>query len=120
MPRPGLPPGRNGLGRGSRALRRARVSHAVAGRRAQPAVAISMSSGPAAALPLVEQLVEFGALDRYHLLHAVRGDLLAKLGQHADAAAAFGRGAALVQNAPERELLLRRAAESAERATAGP
>ena len=63
------------------------------------AVAISMAFGPAAALALVEQLVELGALDRYHLLHAVRGDLLARLGQHEEAAAAFERGAALVQNA---------------------
>jgi RNA polymerase sigma factor (sigma-70 family) len=76
------------------------------------AVAISMASGPAVALPLVEDLVRLGALDRYHLLHAVRGDLLDKLGRHADAAAAFKRGAALVQNAPEHELLLRRAAQS--------
>ena len=80
------------------------------------AVAISMASGPAAALPLVEQLVELGALDRYHLLHAVRGDLLAKLGQHAEAATVFEVGAALAQNVPERELLRRRAAESAARA----
>jgi RNA polymerase sigma factor (sigma-70 family) len=79
------------------------------------AVAISMASGPAAALPLVDQLVELGALERYHLLHAVRGDLLDKLGRHAEAAGAFRRGAALAQNAPERELLRRRAAESATR-----
>jgi RNA polymerase sigma factor (sigma-70 family) len=83
------------------------------------AVAISMASGPAAALPLVEQLVELGALERYHLLHAVRGDLLDKLGRHTEAAAAFGRGAALVANAPERELLRRRAAENATRASKG-
>jgi RNA polymerase sigma factor (sigma-70 family) len=83
------------------------------------AVAISMASGPAAALPLVEQLVGLGALERYHLLHAVRGDLLDKLGRHAEAAAAFGRGAALVQNTPERELLRGRAAESSTRAATG-
>jgi predicted RNA polymerase sigma factor len=83
------------------------------------AVAISMASGPATALPLVEQLVELGALERYHLLHAVRGDLLDKLGRHAEAAAAFGRGALLVQNTPERELLRRRAAENATRAATG-
>jgi len=83
------------------------------------AVAISMASGPAAALSLVERLVELGALDRYHLLHAVRGDLLAKLGQHAEAATAFERGVALVQNVPERELLRQRAAESASLAAMG-
>jgi len=83
------------------------------------AVAISMASGPAAALPLVEQLVGLGALEHYHLLHAVRGDLLDKLGRHSEAAAAFGRGAALVQNTPERELLRRRAAGSATRVSTG-
>ncbi len=79
------------------------------------AVAISMVSGPGAALALVDQLVELGALESYHLLYAVRGDLLDKLGRQAEAAAAFGRGAALAQNRPERELLRRRAAESAAR-----
>jgi RNA polymerase sigma factor (sigma-70 family) len=83
------------------------------------AVAISMASGPAAALPLVEQVVALGALERYHLLHAVRGDMLDKLGRHTEAAAAFGRGAQLAQNQPERELLQRRAAESAARAHTG-
>jgi len=52
-------------------------------------------------------------------MHAVRGDLLDKLGRHAEAAAAFGRGVALVQNTPERELLRRRAAESSTRAATG-
>jgi RNA polymerase sigma factor (sigma-70 family) len=80
------------------------------------AVAVSMALGPAAALPLVEELVELGALERYHLLHAVRGDLLDKLGRDAEAARSFERGAALVQNRPEREHLRRRAAESAVRA----
>jgi predicted RNA polymerase sigma factor len=77
------------------------------------AVAISMVSGPAAALPLVEQLAGLGALERYHLLQAVRGDLLDKLGRYAEAAVAFGQASALAQNNPERELLRRRAAESA-------
>jgi RNA polymerase sigma factor (sigma-70 family) len=83
------------------------------------AVAVSMATGPAAALPLVEHLVDHGALDRYHLLHAVRGDLLDRLGSHAEAARAFERGAALTDNGPERELLLGRASESAARAGAG-
>ncbi|HTT90222.1 MAG TPA: RNA polymerase sigma factor [Acidimicrobiales bacterium] len=84
------------------------------------AVAVSMASGPADALALVDQLVELGALERYHLLYAVRGDLLDKLGRHAQAAEAFGRGAELAQNTPERELLRRRAAESAARVSAEP
>lgn len=46
-----------------------------------------------------------GRLERYHLLHAVPGGLLDKLGRHAEAAAAFARGAALVGKMPERSLL---------------
>ncbi len=63
------------------------------------AVAVSMASGPALALPLVEELVDLGVLDRYHLLHSVRGDLLERVGRHREAADAFGRAAALAQNA---------------------
>ena len=76
------------------------------------AVAVSMATGPASALPLVEELVDLGVLDRYHLLHAVRGDLLEKVGRHREAAEAFGLAAALAQNAPERRLLEQHAADS--------
>jgi len=76
------------------------------------AVAVSMATGPASALPMVEELVVLGALDRYHLLHAVRGDLLEKVGRHREAADAFARAAALAQNEPERRLLEQRAAYS--------
>jgi predicted RNA polymerase sigma factor len=82
------------------------------------AVAVSMATGPAAALPLVDALVESGALARYHLLHNVRGDLLDKLGRHAEAAAEFERAAALAQNGPERRLSEDRARAS--RSAAGP
>jgi hypothetical protein len=81
------------------------------------AVAISMASGPAIALPLVEQLVELGVLERDHLLHAVRGDLLEKLGRCMDASSAFERAAALSLNSAERQLLERRAADAAAQAT---
>jgi len=80
------------------------------------AVAISMASGPATGLALVDQLVGLGVLERYHLLHAVRGDLLDKLGRHAEAVDAFGRGASLARNVPERQLLQQRARQSAEKA----
>jgi RNA polymerase sigma factor (sigma-70 family) len=80
------------------------------------AVALSMAAGAAAALPLVDELVALGVLDRYHLLHSVRGDLLDKLGRYEEAARAFERAATLAQNAPERELTVRRAAESRARA----
>ena len=73
------------------------------------AVALSMAEGPEAALPLVEGLAGEGALDAYHLLPAVRGDLLVKLGRLAEARAQFEQAAALAQNQRERELLLERA-----------
>ena len=78
------------------------------------AVAVSMASGPGAALALVDQLVATGTLERYHLLSSVRGDLLDKLGRHAEAAVEFDRAAALATNAPERALLEARARTSRE------
>jgi len=80
------------------------------------AVAISMASGPAPALDLVDQLVETRTLERYHLLYSVRGDLLDKLGRHADAAAEFERAARLATNTPERDLSAQRARASRARA----
>ncbi len=73
------------------------------------AVAVGMAFGPDAGLALVEPLAEEGTLDDYHLLAAVRGDLLQKLGRHAEASAAFERAASLTANARERRLLLERA-----------
>ena len=68
------------------------------------AVALSRAAGPEAALTLVDQLMETGTLDRYHLLYSVRGDLLDRLGRHVEAAAEFDRAAALATNARERAL----------------
>ena len=79
------------------------------------AVAVSMASGPAAALLLVDGLVTDGHLARYHLLHAARGDLLARLDRHAEARAEFERAAAMTANEREKALLLERARESAGR-----
>lgn len=73
------------------------------------AVAVSMAFGPAAGLELVEPLTDEPALRGYHLLEAVRGDLLAKLGRNDEARAAFMSAAALAQNTRERDLLLARA-----------
>jgi RNA polymerase sigma-70 factor, ECF subfamily len=75
------------------------------------AVAVAMADGPAAGLALVDELADEPALRRYHLLPAVRGDLLAKLGRNAEARAAFEQAAALARNSRERDLLLRRAGE---------
>jgi predicted RNA polymerase sigma factor len=77
------------------------------------AVAVGMAFGPAAGLDLVDTLVAEPSLQAYHLLPAVRGDLLRKLGRSEEARAEFERGASLTENARERELLLRRAAECA-------
>jgi len=74
------------------------------------AVAVSMASGPAAGLALADALLEEPALEGYHLLPAVRGDLLAKLHRREEARGEFERAAALTRNARERDLLLRRAA----------
>ena len=73
------------------------------------AVAVSMASGPAAGLVLVDALGAEPALAGYHLLPSVRGDLLAKLGRLDEARAEFERAASLTRNARERTLLLTRA-----------
>jgi len=76
------------------------------------AVAVSMAFGPAAGLELVDALAGERTLKSYHLLPSVRGDLLMKLGRHAEARVEFERAASLAQNARERALLLARAEES--------
>ena len=73
------------------------------------AVAVSMAWGPAAGLEIVDSL----RLDGYHLLPAVRGDLLEKLGRNDEARAEFKRAASLTRNARERTLLLDRATRCA-------
>ncbi|WP_437574924.1 RNA polymerase sigma factor [Sorangium sp. So ce887] len=77
------------------------------------AVALSMALGPAAGLAAVDALASERALEGYHLLPSVRGDLLAKLGRLDEARAEFERAASLTRNARERELLLGRAAACA-------
>ena len=74
------------------------------------AVAVSMVSGPQAALDLVEALATDPSLDHYHLLPSVRADLLYKLGRYPEARHYFQQAAALTRNTRERALLLSRAA----------
>jgi RNA polymerase sigma factor (sigma-70 family) len=74
------------------------------------AVALGMAFGPQAGLELLEEIAGEPALQGYHLLPSVRGDLLAKLGRGEEAAAEFARAASLTENVRSRELLLRRAA----------
>jgi RNA polymerase sigma-70 factor (ECF subfamily) len=78
------------------------------------AVAVAMAFGPQAGLELVDDLTEESSLAKYHLLPSVRGDLLSKLGRHAEARVEFEKAAALTQNVREREVLLGRARDAAE------
>jgi RNA polymerase sigma factor (sigma-70 family) len=77
------------------------------------AVAVGMAFGAEVGLQSVDALAADGALDDYHLLRSVRGDLLAKLGRWAEARADFERAASMTRNDRERDLLLARAAECA-------
>jgi RNA polymerase sigma factor (sigma-70 family) len=75
------------------------------------AVAVAMAFGPAAGLQRVDALIAEPSLSNYHLLPAVRADLLSKLGRHEEARAEFARAASLTSNTRERDLLLARAAQ---------
>jgi RNA polymerase sigma factor (sigma-70 family) len=79
------------------------------------AVAIGMAEGPAAALAIVDGLAGESALENYHLLESVRGDLLFKLARFAEARAAFEAAARLAGNKREHDLLQRRVVEAARR-----
>jgi RNA polymerase sigma-70 factor, ECF subfamily len=68
------------------------------------AVAVAEVDGPAAGLALVDDL----RLDGYHVYHAVRADLLRRLGRHAEAVDAYDAAIAATANAAERDLLRRR------------
>jgi RNA polymerase sigma factor (sigma-70 family) len=73
------------------------------------AVAVSMARGPAAGLALVDALADEPALQGYHLLPSVRGELLARLSRDEEARSEFTRAAGMTRNARERDLLLARA-----------
>jgi RNA polymerase sigma-70 factor, ECF subfamily len=70
------------------------------------AVAVAMADGPDAGLRLLEPLA--ATLDRYHLFHAARADLLRRAGRDAEAAASYDRALAQVGNDAERRYLQRR------------
>ncbi|MCK9496367.1 MAG: RNA polymerase sigma factor [Dehalococcoidia bacterium] len=74
------------------------------------AVAVSMASGPAEALEIVDRLVEDGALRKSYLLPSVRGELLGQLGRVEEARAELTAAAALAGNERVREVLLGKAA----------
>ena len=73
------------------------------------AVAVGMAYGPQAGLDIVDNLLDESALRAYHLLPAVRGDLLFKAGRTDEARSEFERAASLTRNSRDRTLLLERA-----------
>ena len=75
------------------------------------AAALSMVDGPARALARVDSLAARGSLADYHLLHAVRADLLRRMGRHAEARIAYLKARDLARLAPQRRLIDRRLAE---------
>jgi RNA polymerase sigma factor (sigma-70 family) len=77
------------------------------------AVAIGMARGPEPALRIIDGLMREPTLKSYHLLRAVRGDLLVKLGRTDEAVTEFRRAAEMTTNESEKRLLLGRAARGA-------
>jgi RNA polymerase sigma-70 factor (ECF subfamily) len=75
------------------------------------AAAVAMVDGPRPALVLIDALATTGDLERYHLLHAARGDLLRRLGSSAEAAKSYATAIGLVTNDAERRFLERRLRE---------
>ncbi|MCM3533625.1 MULTISPECIES: RNA polymerase sigma factor [Cellulosimicrobium] len=84
------------------------------------AVAVGFADGPAAALLVLDGVADDPRLARHHLYGAVRGDLLTRLGRHAEAADVLERAAALAPTRHERRLLLERAAAASSSADAHP
>jgi len=69
------------------------------------AVAVSMATGPASALAIVDSLADDGALRGSHLLPSVRGELLSRLGRIEEARAELVVAAGLATNERERAVL---------------
>ena len=76
-------------------------------------MATAQAFGPEAGLAVVRPLFEVPAMQRYHLLPAVAGDLFCRLGEHDRAREQFLRAASLTGNERERSTMQRRAAECA-------
>ena len=77
------------------------------------AVAVAMADGPQAGLVLVDELVDAGELDSYHLLWSARADLLRRLDRGDEAAEAYRRALELVTNEAEADFLRARLASVA-------
>ena len=74
------------------------------------AVAVAMADGPDAGLALLDPLAD--ELDRYHLFHAARADLLRRSGRTGEAKLEYRRALDLVTNPVERKYLMRRVMEA--------
>ncbi len=70
-----------------------------------------MVDGPARALDLLDSLAARGGIDDYHLLSAVRANLLQRLGRRDEALAAYRAAMEAAKLEPERRLLARRIAK---------
>ena len=75
------------------------------------AVAVAMHRGLDQGLGMIDQLGESGQLDRYHLFHAARADILRRLGRAKEASAADDRALELTTNESEQTYLRRRREE---------
>ena len=75
------------------------------------AVAVAMRDGPAAGLTLIDGILRRGELGSYHLTHAARADLLARLGRRDEALRAYEQALGLATLEPERRFLERRIGE---------
>jgi RNA polymerase sigma factor (sigma-70 family) len=84
------------------------------------AVAVSMAHGPQAGLEIIDALQNEKALQHYHLLPSVRGDLLLKVGRFDEARRELERAASITRNTRERELLRQRAAAASPDNVTGP
>ena len=74
------------------------------------AAAVSMATGPASALRIVDSLIDTGSLRGSYLVPSVRGELLAQLGRVDEARSEFATAAALTSNSRQRDVLLAKAA----------
>ncbi|HEY3927706.1 MAG TPA: RNA polymerase sigma factor [Candidatus Koribacter sp.] len=75
------------------------------------AVAVAMRDGAGAGLALVDDLLQRGGLENYHLAHSARADLCRRLGRKQEARASYERALALTQQLPEQRFLQKRIAE---------
>ena len=69
------------------------------------AVAVAMAFGPRAGLTVIDEITATNELDSFHLLHAARGELLRRLGNHFAAAISYRRAISLATNSSERRYL---------------